>query len=114
MQYEINKGIGIYSLSGKLTSRHEDDLKIVLMRALYNTERAVINLKEVSNIDESCLDLLKNAYCTSLRLKNPVIMTGIAREYADRIFKCDEKSDGDMPVAAGRSLNCAGQNLNCA
>lgn len=69
LEYENNNGVGIYFLVGELTEHQEDDLKLILMRALYNTERAVINLKNVSLIGNSCLKLLNNAYCTSIRLK---------------------------------------------
>jgi anti-anti-sigma regulatory factor len=90
LHYEENGGVGIFSLSGELTVDQEDDLKIVLMRALYGTERAVVNFKDVLKINHSCIKLLKNAYCTSIRLRNPIIITGIPQEYIDRVFDCEE------------------------
>jgi anti-anti-sigma regulatory factor len=103
LAYEKSGGVGIYSLSGRLTAEQEDDLKIMLMKALYCTERAVINLKDITTIDHSCLKLLRNAYCTSLRLKNPVIMTGIPQDYADRIFQCNEKQDRNFQLVSDDS-----------
>lgn len=112
LQYENTGGVGIYSLAGELTMQQGDDLKLILMRALYNTERAVINLKNVSMIDNSCLKLLNNAYCTSIRLKSSVIVTGIPRQYADGILSCNEKGERDIQFAKDRSPYAAEEELN--
>jgi anti-anti-sigma regulatory factor len=103
--YEENGGVGIFSLSGELTVNYEDDLKIVLMRALYGTERAVVNFKDVSKIDHSCIKLVKKAYCTSLRLRNPIIITGVPQEHIDRVFDCEDTKGRSFQLATDRALN---------
>jgi anti-anti-sigma regulatory factor len=103
--YEKNDGVGIYSVSGRLTAEQEGDLKMILMKALYSTERAVINFRDITEIDNSCLRLLRNAYCTSIHLKSPIIMTGIPQEYADGIFQCNEKKDRNIHLYTDHSLN---------
>lgn len=104
LQYENSGGVGIFSLSGELTGDREDDLKLVLMRALYSTERAVIDFKNVSIIDDSCITLLKNAYCTSVRLRSPIIMTGISPQCAETIFECSPKQGRHFHVITDRSF----------
>lgn len=105
LHYEENGVVGIFSLSGELTADQEDDLKIMLMRALYRTERAVVNFKDVSKINNSCIKLLNNAYCTSIRLRNPIIITGIPQEYIDRVFHCEEKEYRSFQLETDRELN---------
>ena len=107
LQYEKTGGVGICSISGRLTAEQEDELKMVLMKALYSTKRAVIRLKEITKIDPCCLKLLRNAYCTSLRLKSPIIMTGIPEEYAEIIFQCSKKEERDFHVVTDHPLNYA-------
>lgn len=111
MQYEENGEVGIYHLSGRLTADQEDDLKLLLMKALYSTDRAVVNLKDVTNIDHSCLTLLNKAYCTSIRLKSPIIITGIPQEYADRIFECHEKQHMNFHLFTDHSLMVSEQEF---
>jgi len=104
-QHEKVGKVGIFSLSGKLSANHEDDLKVILMRALYASERAVINFKDISTIDHSCINLLKKAYCTSLRLKRPFIMTGLPQGYEEMISACNENLDGSIHFNASHSLH---------
>jgi anti-anti-sigma regulatory factor len=112
MQYEENGEVGIYHFSGMLTADQEDDLKLLLMKALYSTDRAVVNLKDVTNIDQSCLTLLNKAYCTSIRLKSPIIITGIPQEYTDRIFECREKQHMNFHLITDHPLMVAGQEFD--
>jgi len=111
LEFEKNGGVGIFSLSGELTNDHEDDLEMVLMKALYSTERAVVNFKDVTKIDDSCVNLLRKAYCTSIRLKSPIIMTGIPQEYADGIFQCNEKQERNFHLRTDHSLNFTGKEF---
>lgn len=84
--FELNSNIGIFSFNGDLTVDHEDDLKLILMKALYGTDRAVLNLGNVRKIDDSCMKLLKKAYLVSIRLKNPVIFTEVPKTYIQELF----------------------------
>jgi anti-anti-sigma regulatory factor len=68
---------GIFTFQGDLTAGQEDDLKIILMRAIHSIDRAVLNFKKVPRIDFDCLELLRRAYYTSVRLKNPLILINI-------------------------------------
>ncbi len=87
--FEQSDGIGIYTFRGELNSTHEDKLKMVLMRAIHSFERVVLNFKGVRRIDFECLKLLQRAYCTSVRLRNPVIMTYVPTLYLPDIFNCE-------------------------
>jgi anti-anti-sigma regulatory factor len=78
--------VGIFNFSGELTREHEDNLKIALMRALHSTDRAVLNFKKVSLIDRDCLQLIKEAYYASVRLKNPLILTNLQQDYLTNIL----------------------------
>jgi anti-anti-sigma regulatory factor len=87
--FEQFSNVGIFNLNGELTSEHEDELKLLLMRAIHSLDRAVLNMKKVSRIDLTCFNLLRKAYCTSLRLKNPIILTEVPRDYINDIYICD-------------------------
>lgn len=87
--FEQFNNVGIFNLKGELTSEHEDELKLLLMRAIHGMDRAVLNMKKVTRIDVTCFNLLRKAYCTSLRLKSPIILTEVPRDYINDIYKCD-------------------------
>jgi anti-anti-sigma regulatory factor len=84
--FEQIGSVGIFDFSGELTLEHEDNLKIALMRALHSLDRAVLNFKTVTLIDRTCLQLIKEAYYTSVRLKNPLILINLQQNYLMKIF----------------------------
>jgi len=87
--FEQFSNVGIFNLNGELTAEHEDELQLLLMRAIHGMDRAVLNMKKVTRIDCTCFNLLRKAYCTSLRLKSPIIITEVPRDYINEIYKCD-------------------------
>lgn len=91
ISYEFERlgDVGIFTLNGELTSAHEDDLKLLLMRATHSMERAVLNLREVTGINSTCLQLLNTAYCTSIRLRKPLIMTEVPKNYLPDVINCE-------------------------
>ncbi len=93
--FEQFNNVGIFNLIGELTAEHEDELKLLLMRAIHGMDRAVLNMKKVSRIDLTCFNLIRKAYCTSLRLKNPIILTEVPRNYINGIYKCDISGASD-------------------
>lgn len=87
LTFERIGSVGIFNFSGELTREHEDNLKITLMRALHSMDRAVLNFKTVSRIDRECLQLIKEAYYASVRLKNPLILTNLQQNYLTDILQ---------------------------
>lgn len=79
--------VGIFNLRGKLTRDCEDSLKIVLMKAIHSMDRAVLNFKKVAWIDPKCLQLIRQAYFTSVRMKNPLILTDVPQNYLSDMIK---------------------------
>ena len=79
--------VGIYILRGELTGDCEDSLKIVLMKAIHSMDRAVLNFKKVAWIDPKCLQLIRQAYFTSVRMKNPLILTDVPQKYLSDMIK---------------------------
>jgi hypothetical protein len=45
----------------------------------------VLNFKKVTRIDRKCLQLLKQAYLTSVRLHNPLILINLQENYLERV-----------------------------
>ncbi len=88
VKHESFENVGIFTISGDIRSEHEDNLKLLLMKAVHGLNRSVLNFRDVNKINRNCLKLLNNAYCTSLRLKNPIIMTEIPETYQPDIFSC--------------------------
>lgn len=87
--FDQHDHVGIFAFSGELTHEFEDDLKLLLMRAIHGNDRAVLNFNKVTMIDRKCIQLLRKAYCTSLRLNNPLILTEVPKAYLDELFNCD-------------------------
>lgn len=79
--------VGIFILRGELTGDCEDSLKIVLMKAIHSMDRAVLNFKKIAWIDPKCLQLIRQAYFTSVRLKNPLILTDVPQNYLPDMMK---------------------------
>ena len=88
VSFEELDNVGIFTLRGEITTTQEDDLKILLMRAIHGIDRAVLNFRKVTRIDITCRELLRKAYCTSIRLKNPLIMTEVPKNYLSEILNC--------------------------
>jgi anti-anti-sigma regulatory factor len=99
IKHESFENVGIFTISGELSSDHEDNLKLLLMKAVHGISRSVLNFRGVNRINRNCLKLLNKAYRTSLRLKNPIIMTEVPETYLPEIFSC-------------KSLNSAFVRLN--
>lgn len=99
MPYKFERlgDVGIFTLNGELQSEHEDDLKLLLMRAMHSIERAVLNFKSVTEIDGICLQLLNRAYCASVRLKKPLILTNVPEHYLTELFSCQTGETSGYP-----------------
>lgn len=93
--FEQLDNVGVFNLFGELTSEHEDELKLLLMRAIHSIDHAVLNLKKVSGIDRTCLTLLRKAYCTSIRLKSPIILTEVPGNYVHEIYNCETSDSSE-------------------
>jgi anti-anti-sigma regulatory factor len=88
VKHESFNNVGLFTISGDMSSEHEDNLKLLLMKAVHSIYRSVLNFRGVNRINRNCLKLLNKAYYTSLRLKNPIIMTEIPGTYIPDIFSC--------------------------
>jgi anti-anti-sigma regulatory factor len=84
--FESKAGFGIVTFSSDLTKKNEKDLVQLLMRAIHGIDRVILNMRNVVNIDAACMKLLKKAYHTSLRLKKPLIVTGLSVNYQRELF----------------------------
>jgi len=88
VKQELFEDVAIFTISGDISSEYEDNLKLTLMKAVHGVRRAVLNFRGVNRINRNCLKLLNKAYCTSLRLNNPIIMTEVPETYLPEIFSC--------------------------
>ena len=102
IKHESFEDVGIFTLSGDMSSEHEDNLKLLLMKAVHCVNRSVLNFRGVNRINLNCLKLLNKAYCTSLRLKNPIIMTEIPETYLPEIFSCKSLNSDVVHLAKKR------------
>jgi len=91
--FEQVGNVGIFILKGELTRDCEDGLKLILMRAIHSMDRGVLNFKEVTRIDHKCLQLIKQAYTASVRIKNPLILTEVPQNYLQAVM-VSENNDG--------------------
>lgn len=96
--FERKEGFGIVTFSSDLTKNNEKDLNLLLMRAINGIDRAVLNMRNVVKIDVECMKLLQEAYHTSLRLKNPMIVTGLSANYRRELFQNNEVLRMTVPL----------------
>lgn len=99
--------LGIFKFNCELTAEIENDLGIVLMKAIYSIERAVLNLKNVTRIDHNCLQLIKKACQISIRLKRPLILTSIPEHYLQVLsqYKIENHNDYLINIVKTNSQN---------
>jgi len=92
--YEVQKlnNVSIFNLYGDLSSEQESELNLLLMRAIHGNDRAVVNLKHITGADTACLIMLRDAYTASRRIKNPIIFTGVRKEYEEDILSLERPS----------------------
>jgi anti-anti-sigma regulatory factor len=95
VSFEKLENVGIFTFEGAITTKQENDLQILLMKAIHGIDRAVLNFRKVTRIDFVCRELLRKAYCTSVRLKNPIIITEVPRNYLSEIFNCNAADNTD-------------------
>lgn len=69
--------IGIYTVNGEITIENQDELALILMKAIHGMDFAIFDLSGVTRIDTVCCRLLDKAYNISARFKKPLILTGI-------------------------------------
>jgi hypothetical protein len=50
-------------------------------------DRAVLNFKKVAWIDPKCLQLIRQAYFTSVRMKKPLILADVPQNYLPDMIK---------------------------
>ncbi|UCH82219.1 MAG: hypothetical protein JSW20_06180 [Nitrospiraceae bacterium] len=89
VRHESSEHIEIFYLSGDINTDSEDNLKLLLMKAVHSLNRSVINFRDITYINHKSLKLLNKAYHTSIRLNNKIIMTEIPRNYISEIFYCE-------------------------
>ena len=109
IKHESFENIGIYTISGDISSDHEDNLKLLLMKAVNGINRPVLNLRGVNKISRNCLTLLNKAYCASLRLKNPIIMTEVPEIYLPEIFSCNSLNN-DVLILNNKTTRDSGKS----
>ena len=111
--FEQQGNTGIYNFNGTIGKRYENDLRDLLIHAIHGMDRAVLNFKNVTKIDKQCRNLLKTAYCTSLRLRNPLILTNVPKVYLSDLFSCNMQTDADMSNNRKLSLKKESNYVNC-
>jgi hypothetical protein len=47
--FENLGNVGVFTFNGEITSKHEDDLKIILMKAIHSIDRAILNFRSHRN-----------------------------------------------------------------
>lgn len=92
---------GVLLLEAELTVPHAADLRTALIKALLDADAISIAMKNVKDIDLSCLQLLCSAHRSAVRLKKRVAFTGPL----PKIFKNLVDAAG-FARATGCKLDC--------
>ena len=104
--FEQFDNVVIFNLTGELTAEHEDELYLLLMRAIHSEGRSVLNLKKVTRIDLACLKLLEKACATSIRLKNAIILTELPKHYLSELLNLKTADSIKTGQLANQSKKC--------
>ncbi|MCP4754601.1 MAG: STAS domain-containing protein [Proteobacteria bacterium] len=78
---------GILSLEGDLTIQKAADLKKHLTDSLELTEHCILDLKQVTMVDLSCVQLFYSAYRTALSLNKRISLLGDCPEVFKRAIE---------------------------
>ncbi|MBI4849662.1 MAG: hypothetical protein HY808_14020 [Nitrospirae bacterium] len=81
--------IGIYTINGEITVKNQDELALILMKAIHGMDFAIFDLSGVTRIDTLCCRLLDKACNISARFKKPLILTGIRLSAIEDIIMKD-------------------------
>ncbi len=66
---------GNITLDGEITLNHAEELRMLLIKALIDADRVVVDFGPVSDVDISCLQLLCSAHRSAGRMKKVVSLS---------------------------------------
>ncbi len=75
VKIEYSGDLGVLTLEGDLTIEQAVEIKKALITALGNTDRLIIDLEKVTNIDLTCLQLLCSAHRMSVRQNKRIMLS---------------------------------------
>lgn len=62
-------GIGVLTFEGSLGIQDNEELKSNFVNALHTVDKVILNVKNIYDIDISCLELFCSAHRTSVKLQ---------------------------------------------
>lgn len=83
LKIELNDNSGILHMEGDLTVKQADDIKSALMRALDSVDMVIVDIKESSEIDLACLQLLCSVHRTATAMGKKIALS----EHCPQPFK---------------------------
>lgn len=97
---QSDRNLGVLTLDGELTREHTEELRSVLIKALVNANRVVLNCGAATRADLAGLQLFCSAHKTALRLNKRILF--------------DENGHAAIESAAGKAgyFRCRGCSLD--
>ena len=78
--FEKSNDIGVLTIGGKLTSKRAADLKAALMISINNSCHVILNMERVTELDNTCLKLLRAAVGVSNTLNKRITVVSLSRD----------------------------------
>lgn len=78
--FEKSNDVGVLTIDGKLTSKRAADLKAALMISLNNSCHVILNMERVTELDNTCLKLLRAAVSISDKLNKRITLVSLSRD----------------------------------
>ena len=78
--FEKSNDVGVLTFDGKLTSKRAADLKAALMISLNNSCHLILNMERVTELDNTCLKLLRAAVSISNKLNKRITLVSLSRD----------------------------------
>jgi anti-anti-sigma regulatory factor len=78
--FDCSGDVGVLTLNCNLTLENASRLREFLMVSLENADYVVVNFKNVTEAEASCLQMLCSAHRISMRSKKKLTVTGVSPE----------------------------------
>lgn len=78
--FEKSNDVGVLTIAGKLTSKRSADLKAALMISLNNSCHVILNMERVTELDHTCLNLLRAAVSVSNKLNKRITLVSLSND----------------------------------
>ena len=109
--FEKSNDVGVLTFDGKLTSKRAADLKAALMISLNNSCHVILNMERVTELDHTCIKLLRAAINIAKKLNKRITLISLSRDLFRKAYGAGEEQEdcsyGFIPSPVMQAAFCS-------